>query len=351
MSQSGQHMQQPNTVSDAHGLAVMLEPLLASVASAPGERGQARGTLGKVEWFKSVWQRGGAATGFAPWTFPNGQTTSVLVKFPIGAIEQRWTCALGDCDHASWNSAHARGFATPRVIASGIELGGYDFAWLITEKLHGKPPSARLTKEDAEQLLRTAAEFQRAAIQQVPDVNGRPKSPDWATAVARSRELCRDGSIPESQRWMDPLKQVQKLIPRLQARWESRKMNAWCHGDVHPGNLLHREPNSDDTPGRPVLIDLALVHPGHWLEDALYLERQYWGHTEYLHGMKPVSELARIRRELGLCANDDYAELANVRRVLMAACAPGLFDREGNLKYLHAALEWIEKLLPQVAKA
>jgi len=80
------------------------------------------------------------------------------------------------------------------------------------------------------------------------------------------------------------------------------------------------------------------------------LERQYWGHTELLHGVKPVSALAKLRRERGLPTDDQYAELCHARRVLMAACAPALLEREGNPKYLHAALELIERFLPQAVK-
>jgi hypothetical protein len=97
-------------------------------------------------------------------------------------------------------------------------------------------------------------------------------------------------------------------------------------------------------------VDLALVHPGNWVEDALYLERQYWGHSELLHGVKPLSTLAKFRRERGLPTDECYADLATVRRVLMAACAPALIEREGNPKYLHAALDLIERFLPQAAK-
>jgi hypothetical protein len=99
-----------------------------------------------------------------------------------------------------------------------------------------------------------------------------------------------------------------------------------------------------------VLVDLALVHPGHWIEDAIYLERQYWGHSDLLKGVKPVSELARLRRERGLNANDNYPDLANVRRVLMAACVPAAAEREGNAKYVRAALELLDRLIPQVGK-
>jgi hypothetical protein len=45
----------------------------------------------------------------------------------------------------------------------------------------------------------------------------------------------------------------------------------------------------------------------------------------------------------------DYGELANIRRVLMAACVPAVVDREGsNAKYLRHALDLIERLLPQI---
>jgi hypothetical protein len=84
------------------------------------------------------------------------------------------------------------------------------------------------------------------------------------------------------------------------------------------------------------------------MEDALYLERQFWGHSHLLGGVKPVSVLAALRRAAGLHNDDHYPELANIRRILMAACAPAMMQREGNAKYLHTALEMIETLLPQV---
>jgi hypothetical protein len=97
-----------------------------------------------------------------------------------------------------------------------------------------------------------------------------------------------------------------------------------------------------------VLIDLALVRPGHWIEDAVYLERQFWAHPEQLFGVHPVSHLARLRREQGLSTDGDYGQLANVRRVLMAACVPALFPQEGSTRYVQAALDLLLRVLPQV---
>ena len=99
-----------------------------------------------------------------------------------------------------------------------------------------------------------------------------------------------------------------------------------------------------------VLIDLALVHPGHWVEDGVYLERQFWGHMDALHGVKPVSQLAKCRKKLGLSTEGEFQTLANVRRVLTAACVPVFLGREGNPAYVHAGLELLERLLPQLTK-
>ena len=49
-----------------------------------------------------------------------------------------------------------------------------------------------------------------------------------------------------------------------------------------------------------VLIDLAEVRPGHWVEDAVYLERLHWARPERLKGRNPVKLLAAARRRLGL---------------------------------------------------
>jgi hypothetical protein len=42
--------------------------------------------------------------------------------------------------------------------------------------------------------------------------------------------------------------------------------------------------------------------------------------------------------------------LANTRRVLMAASVPAFLLHEGHPRYVHAALELIEKLLPLVGR-
>lgn len=372
------------SAEDADGLAHMLEPVL---------RDHCGGRLGPIEWFRSQWQRGGAATGFSLWSFENGGCVPVLVKLPVGPVEYRWTSRLGKVDDASW--AEGAGLPVPRVVACGTEVGGYDLAWVVVERLSGSPlgrNGSHLVEQDVRDMLEAVVEFQSRAVAAHP-VDAKAarsvKEPDWEALIERGREGARDHVIANAPRWSEALRQVGRALPGLLKTWHARPINAWCHGDVHPGNAMRRtkESGSPTLPGGEngfaigggaplgstvaeregelageggcVLIDMALVHPGHWLEDALYLERQFWGHEQYLHGIKPVSELARLRRERGMsgggsgggAAEDgDYAHLACVRRVLAAACAPALIEREGNPKYIHAALEVVEKFLPMAAR-
>jgi hypothetical protein len=87
------------------------------------------------------------------------------------------------------------------------------------------------------------------------------------------------------------------------------------------------------------LIDLAEVHAGHWVEDAIYLERQLWGHHSRLESANPLKTMANARKSIGLKVTEDYPELANIRRLLLAATAPAFMQSEGDPRYLHACLE------------
>ena len=87
------------------------------------------------------------------------------------------------------------------------------------------------------------------------------------------------------------------------------------------------------------LIDLAEVHPGHWVEDAVYLERQLWGYKSRLKSSKPVHAMAAARKSLGMRVDDDYSELVDIRRILLAATAPAFMQSEGDPRYLASCLE------------
>lgn len=334
----------PRELGDAHSLAKHLDSSLHE---------QCKGHLGPITWFHAAWQSGGAETGSAIWTFPDGSKLPCIVKLPVGPAEHAWTTRLGgsgsvDADHFEPELAGVGPCPTPRVLAAGMELGGYDLGWLVVERIPGEPLSALLTPESVQDLIQAIADFHSHAVRIRPVVDERPKGVDWDKSIATARVRIRESGLPEAQRWNEAIKHVQKALPNLLARWGSRPLTSWCHGDLHPGNVFRRT-TAGAGASRCVLIDLALVHAGHWIEDAVYLERQYWGRPELLHGVKPVSALAKLRRERGLSIEGDYGALANVRRVLMAALVPLFIDREGHSKYVHAALETIEQALPQVA--
>src|SRR6185436_13238004 len=241
----------PNGFVDHSALAVALEPAL--IAACDGD-------LSGIEWFRSTWQSGGAATG---------RTEDVVVKLPVGPAEYLWTRGMEGMDAPE--GAHcelARG-CTPRVFAAGLELGGYDLAWLVVERLPGTPLSHHLGPRDLNDLLASVAEwYQRAASLRA--IDREPHRRDWAQTLARARNALRDAEIPDHHRWVEAVKHTQKALPHLVERWEARPINTWCHGDLHPGNAMRRAPEPGDAdPGKVVLIDLALVHAGHWVEDAL----------------------------------------------------------------------------------
>lgn len=299
------------------------------------------GRLGPIRWFKSTWQRGGGSTGFAMFRTDGAGPIEAVVKLPVGYTELKWTRVLGG---ESWQSPVSAESPTPRVLASGFSLGHYDLGWLVIERVPGKPLAAELSEQDVHDMLGAAARVQMLAGRHSPPAAPQP-SPDYARMIDRSKEAVRRGQLVtghEAHQWLTALRHVAHALPALMTRWNARPINSWCHGDLHAGNAMRR------ADGSCVLIDLALVHPGHWVEDAIYFERVYWGHEEYLHRIHVVKELAAQRRRLDLPCDGDYGMVAAVKRVLAAACAPALMEREGNMKYLHAALGIIDRYLPMV---
>lgn len=328
----------------AGSLAATLEPRLMEACA---------GRLSRIEWFKSDWQAGGASTGRATFVDGAGAHVPAVVKLPVGPSEHRWTVALGggapDRHGPADDGATALCACTPRVLASGTELGGYDLAWLVVERLEGTARSAHPEEHDVRGLLAAVAMFYRsAATCRSLEEHEPPAAKDWAGLIAKGREIIHQHGIAEEQRWNTAIRAVQRALPRMIQRWMARPVNTWCHGDLHFGNAMRRTGAARHEPC--VLIDLALVHPGHWVEDAVYLERLYWAKPELLCGVKPVTEIARLKREQGTLGQEDYATLANIRRVLMAASVPAFLVHEGHPKYVHAALECLERLLPLVGR-
>lgn len=314
----------------AHGdVASLARQLAPALVEACG------GRLTDLRWFRSDWQRGGAATAYARWQGEEGPR-DVLVKLPVGPVEHRATLALSAAPEAP----------TPRVAAAGAELGGYDLAWLVLERLDGEPMAKSPTKQALESLARAAASFWDLARKALgePTADGLRRI-DWTAALETARTRLRDNAVADAQRWNNEIRRLQRALPSLVERFDEARAQeaAWRHGDLHPGNaMLRSEGSLWGAPGC-VLIDLGEVQPGSWIEDAVGFERLYWGREEKLNGFKPVKALARARKRRGLPLQDDWRELADIRRALLAAAAPASLSRNGDPQHLAGALRTLEQ--------
>jgi hypothetical protein len=330
-------------LTDASELAHALEPALRDACD---------GRLAPVRWFRTDWQRGGAATGFSTFRYDGeDKPRDVVVKLPIGPTEHRSLVDLGKTDAP-----------TPRIAADGWELGAYDVGWIVMEKFPGAPlsiatsgvasaanPSEKI-RANFEEVCAAAAVFYRHAQDVWPIDPSRVQRIDWANLIEQGREAVKVSHIANESRWVEALKKLQKGLSGLLARWEARPITTWKHGDLHAGNAMRRPEGSPWGPACCVLLDFAEVAPGHWVEDAVYMERLHWAHMELLEGVKSVSILAKARKAAGLDNGEDYGDLANIRRVLVAGAAPAFLRTDGNPRYLDAALGMLERLTPVVVK-
>lgn len=327
---------------DAQSFASTLEPVLHH---------ECHGHLGPISWFKADWQHGGASTGFSTWRLRTitGTPKEVpcVVKMPIGHKEYFWTKRLGLVRPDEWDEPRSLALPTPRVLAAGFELGGYDLAWIVMERF-ANPPIA-LERSDASlwSMFETAAEFHEATILERPvEPEHCPPAPNWADLLEKGHETLRENDFDDRAQWIEALNQTERVLDQLAAAWESRPIDTWCHHDLHPHNAMRRVCEDTSVPGHCTLIDLALVAPGCWIEDALYMERLFWGREQQLCGIDPLTTLADTRKAIGLPSDQDELDLADVRRVLMAASSPAFIRTENDQIYLKAALNTLQRLLP-----
>ncbi|MEX0876391.1 MAG: phosphotransferase [Phycisphaerales bacterium] len=324
-----------------------------SLASAldPQLHQACRGHLGKISWFKADWQHGGAGTGFSTWRVNGsdgkGRDIPCVVKLPIGYTEYFWTKRLGLVHTADWDEPRSLTLPTPRVLAAGFELEGYDLAWIVMERFANPPIALELSKSSLWEMFEAAAEFHAGAILERPIEPERVRPPqDWAALLETGLSALQENKVEDSQRWINALERIGGCLDDLGRRWNEREIDTWCHHDLHPHNAMRRMTDDPKTHGHCALIDLAMVAPGSWIEDALYMERLFWGREDQLCGIDPLATLASTRAAIGLPADEEAMALADVRRVLMAASAPAFLRTEGDPVYLKAALGVLERLLP-----
>ncbi len=311
---------------DQRAFASSLEPAL---------REACEGRLGTLTWFRTDWQRGGAATATADYQSDDG-TVPVVVKLPVVQRELKWTRRLQSAD------GPAAGVAAT-LLASGYELGGYDLAWLVIERLPCGPLGTHWHDRHVARIADAATRFTLAASMFA--VDQQPRFEDWDSLISDARKNVRSNHIDYEQRWNQALKALSSRLDRVVDEWRARPTNDWLHGDVHLANAMCRE-DAEDAPVS--LIDLAEIRVGHWIEDAIYLERQLWPRPDRLKPHKPVRSFVEARRALGLTVDDGYARLADIRRGLLAATAPRFLKSEGHPVYLEACLKRLEQALQQV---
>ena len=290
--------------------------------------------LGPITWFRTDWQRSGASTGRAIWTSNDGTESEVVVKIPVSEREFRWLWWLQDTPAPS---------PVPRLYASGDTLEHYHLGWVIIEHLPFGPLGAHWHDDHLERITLAAAQFQAAAS--VHPVDRDLKHEDWEGLFKRSREAARGRDLTAVTRWRKALKTASKHLDQIVEQWHHRAPIGWIHGDLHLANGMSREAGEDSP---VVLIDLAEVRPGHWVEDAVYLERLHWARPERLQGRNPVKLLAAARRRVGLEIGSDHPRLADIRRILLAACVPAFLRTEGVPTYVQAALGQLEDGLRRI---
>lgn len=291
------------------------------------------GRLSELRWFRTDWQRGGAVTGYARWCGTEGEAADVVVKLPVPPQELRWLERL-----------QMNGEATPivpRLYESGVELGGYDFAWVVMERLRYGPLDAGWGGAEFDLLIEAAARFQAGASQFA--LEGEPPTEDWPALLEEARRALRECVLGDVQRWKGALKKLKKKLKPMLSDWADRAELGWCHGDLHLGNAMTHQP---PPAGPAVLFDLARVRVGHWIEDGVYFEHLFWTTPQRVNGRDLVKALSQERKRLELPVDSSWPRLANIRRVLLAVGNLAAQSRRPDPAQAQAALVTVERLLP-----
>lgn len=294
-------------------LANSLEPILKK---------QTKNRLGKIHWFRTDWQRGGAATGFSTWEDDENGSIEAVVKLPIVEKELRWTQRLQNSEGV-----------VPRLFAGDDQLGGYDLAWIIIERFPIGPLGKHWKDSNINRISDAAARFSISASSHIINQDGRLE--DWSKLLLLAKKSVRENRFEKQSQWKKSHTLLIKNLPHLQEMWRARSISEWLHGDLHLANAMCRHSESN---AKVSLIDLAEVHAGNWVEDAVYLERQLWGHKTRLKATKPIHAMATARKKYDLPIEDNYSDLVDVRRLMLAGTAPAFMQSEGDPRYLSACL-------------
>ena len=295
-------------------------------ALAPALLAACDGRLGAIRWFRADWQRGGALTGYASWRHDDQVEREVVVKLPVPPVERTWLVRLSD-----WPDV------VPHVHVHGETLGGYDIAWVVMERMSHGPLGAAWGGAEFDLLVEAAGRFYAAANTFPAD--GQPRDRDWHVILERARKLVPQRTLAHRQRWRKALKQAQRKLHDWLKICADRPRDQWCHGDLHLANAMTRAPAPQ---GPAVLLDFALTHLGHWVEDAVYFEHLFWSRRQRLGERRLCPMIARERKKVGLPVEADWPRWAALQRGLLAMSTPAVPDHAGNPPHVAAALEILE---------
>lgn len=285
-----------------------------------------RGQLSSVCWFRTDWQHGGALTGYATYQDERGGDHPVVVKLPVVPHERQWLIRLQRYSDV-----------VPRVYAQGESLNGYDMAWVIMERLPHGPLGPSWNGHEFDLLVDAVGRFYNAA-RDFP-VTGPALEEDWELILQRAREQTSRLGHAREKRWNKALKQARRKLKDWVEAWRERPVDQWCHGDLHLANAMTRHPAPN---GPALLLDFALTHPGNWVEDAVYLEFQYWAHRDQLGGRKICQLIARQRRALGLPVDSQWSRWASIRRAMLAIRTLTIGRHRNDPSHVQAALSLLE---------
>ena len=320
----------PAPPDDPRHLAATLAPVLADAC---------QDRLSDITWFRTDWQRGGAATGTARFRVTEGRTVDVVVKLPVVQRELVWTQRLQEADGEGPDDGPVVG----RLYASGQTLGGYDLSWLIIERFEYGPLGTHWHDDHVSRIAGAAARFHKSASNWPVDQPALREP--WSDLLKDAQRSLKTNPLPRQQEWRNAIKALRSRLDSIVERWEARDTAQWLHGDLHLANAMSRVSMES---GPVCLIDLAEVRAGHWVEDAVYLERQLWARPQRLKGTGPVKAIAAARRRLGLPVEDDYPRLAMIRRALLAGTAPRFLRSEGDPRHLEACLDWLVRAVAEL---
>ncbi len=284
------------------------------------------GKLSEIQWFRTDWQRGGAATGYAQFTDDQQKTHQVVVKLPVPPIELLWL-----------NRLQKHPNIAPKIFASGKSIGPYDIAFVIMQRLPHGPINTTWQDQQFPLIIDAVTKFYAAAAN-YPIAPPRQKT-DWRRALDTARQHIKNESLQNPQQWKNALKKAKRNLKDWLSIYSDRPLTDTCHGDLHFGNALSPNPAPQ---GPAILIDYALVYTGSWIEDAVNLEYLNWSLPKLIKKQNIPKAIAKARRDLNLPVHKDWAKHAQALRYLYAMTAPASLHNFGQSQHLSHALDILE---------